>query len=474
MVFVMGMVVNYVDVLDKLCLFLIVNESLVVVGQIWQQLWWVFDNLDFVDMILLFSLGVFFYCMFWLDFWIQNYNDDVNGQYLLLMLFILDQYVCLKMCVVWVVMWFIFKVGQSLNVCNYMLCNFWLEYLDDGSVWFIVLDVIEQCVWIVNEECIFIVFFVMGEYLWWCLVIKQIGDYGGILIGFQWEFWFLWLYDGLELVLFLEFYLVVKGLGLVGDEEIFVVFCISYNIGMGEYFMMVQGLIGYLLNEQFLYCQFGLYLSGWLVVFFWGVFMFFWFVGSGCCVVFVFKVLIVFEVGYVGFFLFYVLLQQYLYLMVIGGFMLFCLDSYWYDFVLVVYSVFLMFGSYNSVWVSEVVVFSIIFNVMLLDGFWFDLYNRLSFGGQFELYFWWFSFFGFVLLYGMFDGNNFLSSVGYGIWENVGGGFIVLLLILFQCQLLGWFLGELDGCFQILGFQNGFENIGIIEGEDYVVFQNIY
>ncbi|UGL62745.1 tail fiber protein [Xanthomonas phage FMYAK-P1] len=474
MAFATGTAANHVDALDKLRLFLTANESLVAAGQTWQQLRWVPDNLDSVDTTLPFSSGVSLHRMFRPDFRTQNFNDDASGQYLSSTSFTPDQYVRLKMRAARAVTRFTLKASQSSNVRNYTPRNFRLEYSDDGSAWSTALDVTEQRAWTANEERTFTVPSATGEHLWWRLVTKQTGDYGGTLTGSQWELRSLWLYDGSELVSSSESYLVVKGPGLAGDEEIFAAFRTSYNTGTGEYFMMVQGLTGYLPNEQSPHRQPGLHPSGWPVVPLWGASMPFWFVGSGRRVVFVFKVSTVFEAGYAGFFLPYASPQQYPYPLAIGGSMSPRSDSYRYDFVSAAHSAFPMPGSYTSTSGSEVAAFSTTLNVMLPDGSWFDLHNRPSSGGQSESYSRWSSSPGSVLPHGMFDGNNSSSSAGYGIRENVGGGFTVLPSTLFQRQPSGRFLGELDGCFQISGFQNGSENTGTIEGEDYVVFQNTY
>ncbi|UYA98776.1 hypothetical protein P9A53_gp32 [Xanthomonas phage vB_Xar_IVIA-DoCa6] len=471
MAFVTGTAANHVDALDKLRLFLTSDDALSSLGQTWAQLRWVPDNVDSVDTNIPFGSGVQLPRLFRPDYRTQNYTSETNSQYLSSTSFTSGQYVRLKMRVAKAVTKFTLKAGTGSSLTNYTPRNFRLEYSDDGSTWTSAATLTDQRAWVANEERTFSVPST-GEHLWWRLVTLQTGDYQGTLTGQYWELRSIWLYDGDVLVSSSESNLVVKGPGLAGDEEIFLAFRTTYNTGTGEYAILVQGLTGYLPTEQSLHKQPGLHPSGWPVVPLWSAAMPYWFVGSGRRVVFVFKVSTVFESGYAGFFLPYASPEQYPYPLAIGGSMSPASSSYRYDYVSAAHSCFVMPGGNTGTSSSVDVVYNTTLNVMLPDGSWFDFQNRpTTSSNNSESYLTWSNSPASVLPHGTFNDS---TSSGYGFRENIGGGFSVFPATLFQRRTAGRFLGELDGCFQISGFQNGSENTGTIAGEDYLVFQNTY
>lgn len=280
------------------------------------------------------------------------------------------------------------------------------------------------------------------------------------------------MYNGSELVNSSESHLIVKGPGLGATDEIFVGFTSRANPLTSEEVIMIHGFTGYQPTERSMFLQPGVVPYGQPFMALWDQPMPFWISVSGRRIVGNFKVASNYMGFYAGFFLPYATAGQYPYPLAVGGSICstgFDDTSLKYDLVRPQHSVFCMPGNYTSGTSISNIYYTGTLSVMQPTGVWESYMNRgnTSESIQFESahtvapqYMW----------------DQFSpASQRKPCYDNVGGGYTLWPHILVNIlPLPRRMLGELDGTKQISGQNNSSENTGVIDGKNYIIFQNVY
>lgn len=363
--------------------------------------------------------------------------------------------------------------------------NFTLEYSDDDSSWTTALTVSSNPSYSVDETKTFAVGGSPGAHIYWRITFDTVDS-----STIYWRS--LLLLDGSgDIANHFGSEVIFRAPGNSGTDEIYTGIRSEYDSAQGWYNLFLNGYTGYTSDNDFFEQPGGLYgfdqeasasnMCCVPMVPCWDSAMDYWFAASGRSFRFGVKVSTSFEGGYLGFAVPYATPNQYPYPLVVGGSMVpneAARGVEWrYSYNNYFHSVFpIPCKTFENSLRDEATLY-----YRTPDGEWRSCGNRTTStnpdaiarftrtaaiphqvsGGPAA---------------GMLPAGNFLVSAGspngLPYRELLNGGYVIRPLIILQRLPSNRVIGELEGCYDISGFDNASENTTVYNGITHVIFQN--
>jgi hypothetical protein len=478
MAYEIGTANNLEDMFDKMVSFLTTNPTLVTANQNWSVVRLRKDNLlsatspiNFIDN---FSGARDLPQIMREDSRTLN-TDSTTGQTATLEStnFTNGQHIDMVLRVAKAVKFIKLKLGQTSSFPS--ISAFRLQHSDDGAAWTTAVTHSAIPTWVALEERTFSVPDGVGDHTRWRIIFDTVTGSNELYL----QKLCLLTASG-EYANHFGSEVILKAEGLNGNDEIYTGIRTEASEKGGWYNLFLNGYTGFDPTVQSWFRHPGAIPNtdgtGRHVpmVPLWDTTMPYWFVANGRSFRFAVKVSTNCEGGYLGYILPYASPSQYAYPLVVGGSLVpnpSIRNSAWrYSHVGFTHGVYPGPGGDANPILNTDNKGATLY-LRNLDGFWSPVSNRPRTDSSESVM--------------GFDGT---TQSWRGVWphcqvempgqlpyrECLGGGYIIQDCIILQRSPTPQVFGQLEGTYNISGFQNSFENTTIIDGKNYVILQNGY